>query len=96
MTIAQAKKFYEQDQKKYDISKNKELLTWLKNAIENGYHTFTDIECLQELIDTIVYWYEIKYPEREMEFYEGTKYTNFENIRTLSKEMNLKQLTDCI
>lgn len=92
MTIAQAKKFYEQDQKKYDISKNKELLTWLKNAIENGYHTFTDIECLQELIDTIVYWYEIKYPEREMEFYEGTKYTNFENIRTLSKEMNLKQL----
>ena len=43
MTIAQAQRFYEQDTKKYDISKNTELLTWLKEAIKNGYHSFIDI-----------------------------------------------------
>lgn len=87
-----SERFYEQDKKKYDISKNKELLTWLKRAIKKGYHAFIDIENLQELIDTIVYWYEMKYPEREMEFYEGTRYFNFENMETLSKVMDIKQL----
>ena len=81
MTIAQAKRFYEQDTKKYDITKNKELLTWLKTSIKNGYHSFVDIECLQELIDNIVYWYEMKYPEREMELYEGTIDIRFENMK---------------
>lgn len=92
MTIAQAQRFYEQDSKKYEVSKNKELLTWLKDAIKNGYHSFIDIEYLQELIDNIVYWYEMKYPEREMEFYEGTRYFNFEDMETLSKVMDIRQL----
>jgi len=92
MTIAQAQRFYEQDLKKYEISKNKELLNWLKDAVKNGYHSFIGIEYLQELIDNIVYWYEIKYPEREMEFYEGTRDLNFENIKSLSKVMNIEQL----
>lgn len=92
MTIAQAQRFYEQDTKKYDVSKNKELLTWLRDSIKNGYHSFSDIDCLQELIDTIVNWYEMKYPEREMEFYEGTRYFNFEDMKTLSKVMDIRQL----
>ena len=92
MTITQSERFYEQNRKKYDISKNKELLTWLKRAIKNGYHAFIDIENLQELIDNIVYWYEMKYPEREMEFYEGTRYFNSENMETLSNVMDIKQL----
>lgn len=92
MTIAQAERFYKQDTKKYDISKNKELLTWLKEAIKNGYHSFIDIEYLQELIDNIVYWYEMKYPERELELSEGTIYYDFEDIEDLSKVMDLKQL----
>lgn len=73
MTIAQAKRFWKQDAKKYNISKNKEFLIWLKEKIKNGYHSFIDIKQLQELIDNIVSWYEMKYPEREMEFYEGNK-----------------------
>lgn len=92
MTIAEAERFYKQDTQKYDISKNKELLTWLKEAIKNGYHSFIDIECLQELIDNIVYWYEMKYPERELELSEGTIYYDFEDIDKLSKVMDLKQL----
>lgn len=92
MTIAQAERFYEQDSKKYDIKEYKELLTWLKDAIKNGYHLFIDIESLQELIDNIVYWYEMKYPERELEFFEGIRDINFENIKNLSKVMDINQL----
>lgn len=92
MTIAQAKRFWKQDAKKYNISKNKEFLIWLKEKIKNGYHSFIDIKQLQELIDNIVSWYEMKYPEREMEFYEGTRYFNFENMQTLSEMMDIKQL----
>lgn len=54
MTIAQAKRFWKQDAKKYNISKNKEFLIWLKEKIKNGYHSFIDIKQLQELIDNIV------------------------------------------
>lgn len=92
MTIAQAERFYEQDSKKYEVLKNKELLSWLKNSVKNGYHPFIDIEGLQELVDDITNWYEIKYPEREMKFYGGIGYFDFENMKSLSKLMNIKQL----
>lgn len=92
MTIAQAERFYEQDSKKYEVLKNKELLSWLKNSVKNGYYPFIDIEGLQKLVDDITNWYEIKYPEREMKFYEGIGYFDFENMKSLSKLMNIKQL----
>lgn len=92
MTIAEAERFYKQDKKQYNISNNKDLLMWLKKVIKNGYQPFIDIENLQGLIDNIVNWYEMKYPEREMEFYEGTRYFDFENIKVLSKVMDIKQL----
>lgn len=92
MTTAQVERFYKQDIKKYDISKNKELLIWLKEAIRNGYHPFIEIEYLQELIDNIVYWYEMKYPERELASSEGVLHYDFEDIENLSKVMDLKQL----
>lgn len=92
MTIAQAKSFYAQDKKKYDVLKNKELLTWLNNAIKNGYHSFTNIEDLQSLIDNIVCWYEIKYPDREMALGRGISRVDFENIESLSNVMTLRQL----
>lgn len=92
MTIAQAERFYEQDTKDYEIEKNKDFLTWLKTSIKNGYHSFIKIEELQELIDNIVNWYEIKYPERELEYFEGTRHMNFQDIRRISNVMNIEQL----
>lgn len=92
MTIAQAERFYEQDSKKYEVLKNKELLSWFKDSVKKGYHPFIDIEGLQKLVDDITNWYEIKYPEREMKFYEGIGYFDFENMKSLSKLMNIKQL----
>lgn len=92
MTIAEARNFYKQDEKKYDIENNKDLLKWLKDSIDSGYHYFTDIEDLQQLVNNIANWYEIKYPERELEFYDGIRYFDFQNVLPLSKYMNIEQL----
>ena len=92
MTIAQAERFYEQDTKDYEIEKNKDFLTWLKISIKSGYHCFIKGEELQELIDNIVNWYEIKYPERELEYFEGARNTNFQDIRRISDVMDIRQL----
>lgn len=92
MTIAQAERFYEQDSKKYEVLKNKELLSWFKDSVKNGYHPFIDIESLQGIVDNITNWYEIKYPEREMKFYEGIRFFDFDNMKSLSKVMDIKQL----
>ena len=92
MTIAQAERFYGQDTKDYEIEKNKDFLTWLKTSIKDGYHCFIETEELQELIDSIVNWYEIKYPERELEYFEGTRHMNFQDIRRISDVMDVRQL----
>lgn len=92
MTIAQAERFYGQDTKDYEIEKNKDFLIWLKTSIKDGYHCFIETEELQELIDSIVNWYEIKYPERELEYFEGTRHMNFQDIRRISAVMDVRQL----
>ena len=92
MTIAQAERFYEQDTKDYEIEKNKDFLTWLKTSIKDGYQCFIKTEELQELIDSIVNWYEIKYPERELEYFEGTRHMNFQDIKKISDVMDIRQL----
>ena len=92
MTFAQAERFYGQDTKDYEIEKNKDFLTWLKTSIKEGYHCFIKTEELQELIDSIVNWYEIKYPERELEYFEGTRHMDFQDIRRISDVMDIRQL----
>ena len=92
MTIAQAERFYGQDTKDYEIEKNKDFLTWLKTSIKDGYNCFIKTEELQDLIDSIVNWYEIKYPERELEYFEGISYMDFQDIRRISDVMDIRQL----
>ena len=92
MTIAQAGRFYEQDTKDYEIENTKDFLTWFKTSIDDGYHCFIKIEELQELINNIVNWYEIKYPEKELEYFEGVRYMNFQDIRRISDVMDIRQL----
>lgn len=92
MTIAEAKRFYKQNENLYKISKNKSFLNWLRDAIENGYHCYIAIDDLQELIDNIVSWYEIKYPNREFEAENGVIHTDFSNITNIAEHMDIKQL----
>ncbi|MBE6153118.1 MAG: hypothetical protein E7166_02665 [Firmicutes bacterium] len=92
MTIAEAKNFYNQDKKEYIIKSNKEFLKWFNSKIKNGYYAYTKISELQNTVDMITSWYEFKYPERELERYEGVFYPAFEQIKPLSKNMDFNQL----
>ena len=92
MTIAEAERFYEQDTKKYEIEKNKDFLNWYKDIISKGYHPFMKTNELQQLIDNIVNWYELKYPEKELEYFEGISHTKFKDIKSISNVMTLRQL----
>lgn len=92
MTIAQTEKFYEQDTKSYEIEQNKDFLAWLTTSINNGYHRFIKLKELQEFIDNIANWYEIKYPERELEYFEGIRSMDFPDIKRISNEMDIRQL----
>lgn len=94
MTLEELRRFYEQDKEEYIIAKNKEFLNWLMGAIDNSYLPSISINSLQELIDNIASWYEIKYPEREMEL-SRNRDIDFERINSLndlSKVMNIRQL----
>jgi hypothetical protein len=92
MLFAHFDKFYEQDTKEYEIKNNKDFLNLLKYMIDNGYHSPINIGEMQELINNIANWYEIKYPERELEHFEGTRYMNFQDIKRISNVMNIRQL----
>ena len=71
------------DTHKYDLKTNKDLISWLIKSLENGYNFNLSIEELQDLIDELVIWYEIKYPN-----------TGIDNdfIETLNMEKLLKHL----
>ena len=92
MTIAEAQRFYNQDEHLYELAKNKAFLSWLKDRINHGYHCYLEIDELQELINNITTWYAIKYPERELEFYEGVRHMDFLDIKKISNVMDIRQL----
>lgn len=92
MTLGEAERFYQYDKQKYIIEKNKDLLTWLKKSVKAGYRLYMNISDLQKFIDDIVCWYEIKYPNRELEISQGVTDSRFESIERLSKYMSMEQL----
>lgn len=84
--------FYEIDSHQYDIAQNKILQKWLTDKTKEGYNPIINIDDMQHFIDDIVNWYEIKYPERELEFYEGIQYSDLKTVEPLSKNMNIEEL----
>ena len=92
MVIEEAERFYKQDNKEYEIGKNKAFLSWYKEIIKDGYDSYIDIDELQGLISKITNWYETKYPEREFDYFDGIKDMDFLDIRSMSKSMNMRQL----
>ena len=78
----------------YNLKNNKEFLNWLNSKIKNGYDNFIDIDQIQELIDKITYWYEIKYPDNRKKWIYRINY--FEDVNKLSKKMSVRQFLNRI
>ena len=53
----------------------------LKNTIKGIYNSIEDVKELQELIDFLTIWYEIKYPEGKIKLSEGIKTLNLRILR---------------
>lgn len=92
MSIEQAQNFYNADKHKYQLNTNVELINWLKLKMDNGYYPYMDISELQNTIDTVVSWYEFKYPNYEFENYNIISEPGKNNSLTLSKNMDIQKL----
>lgn len=92
MTKEELKNFYSEDERLYDLNENKKFLYMFNHLIDEGYDLFIGIDEMQDMIDTIAAWYEIKFPEREFDFYDGKMTTDFSKFKELSDVMDIKQL----
>lgn len=79
--------FYKHDEKKYILDEK----SLFKIFEQFNYETYMTIDDLQSLIDKIALWYEIKYPEREFDYYDGLKGMSIPDME-LSSVMDTEQL----
>lgn len=92
MTKNELKNFYGEDKKLYDLKENKKFLYMFNHLIDEGYELFIGVDEMQDMIDRISAWYEIKFPEREFDFYDGKLTNDFGKFKELSDVMDFKQL----
>lgn len=92
MTKEELKNFYSEDEKLYDLNENKKFLYMFNHLIDEGYELFIGIDEMQDMIDRLAAWYEIKFPEREFDFYDGKMTSDFSKFKELSDVMDIKQL----
>ena len=92
MTKDELKNFYNNDLKKYDLKENTYFKVMFNRLLEEGYNLFIGLDEMQDLIDRFTFWYEIKYPEREFDFYDGKIVQDFAFKKELSDLMDINQL----
>lgn len=83
--------FRKQDEKLYILKKNKQFLKKLKRFVKNGiYEPNLSIDEMQNLINYIANWYEIKYPDMEL---NNESYKNEDlNVESIAQYMSVNQL----
>ncbi len=92
MTKEKLKNFYNNDLKKYDLKENTYFKVMFNRLLDEEYDLFIGLDEMQDLIDRLFTWYEIKYPEREFDFYDGKIVQDFAFKKELSDLMDINQL----
>ncbi len=92
MNFDDLSRFYKEDKKEYNLSKNLGFLKWYYKKIKNGYQAYMSVSMLQAFIDKLNVWYEFKYPERKLISEEGFNEKDFNDLVDISKELDNKQL----
>lgn len=64
MTISEAENFYKQDEHKYIIKENDEILNFIKEKKKQRISIWTTIEEMQDMINKITSFFEFKYPDK--------------------------------
>ena len=87
----------EKDNKEYNLAENEKIQAWLELKEKMGYIPEITMEELQDLMDKLVFWYELKYPN----FMLDDSYLACNNppnpkmkkqVETLSEHMTFDQL----
>lgn len=92
MVLEEKEKFYNADRKLYLVGENGEFLDWYYSNMKYGYVPATSLEEIQDLIDTIVIWFEFKYPSKYFGVRKSRLDAALENPDDLSKFMDIAQL----
>lgn len=66
MDINATKNFYKGDKKQYIIKNNKDFISYIYDIVHRGYKPIASLDDYQNLINNIVNWYEIKYPNVQL------------------------------
>lgn len=62
MTGTQINNFYKQDQRKYILNENIDILNYIKKIKKENIYFILDIEQMQHMMSDIVLFFEFKYP----------------------------------
>ena len=91
MTIKEANDFYYNGDI-YLQNRVKDLFNWLESSIKDGYETELGLVDFKNLINKIVNWYEIKYPEREYSAKKGTTFVGLNEVESLADYLSVDEL----
>jgi hypothetical protein len=89
MNIIETRKFYEANQKIYDLSNDKHFLKWYKKELKKGYYPYLNPNQLQRLADKIINWYEIKYPNKTLDL--SSVDVRFETLNSIKEYFTWEQ-----
>ena len=76
----------------YELSQNQVFLNWLYVLAKNGYQNKLTVEEMQGIINGIVAWYELKYPNNYFDYY--FQKTNVYHL-TNNNARNIDDLMQC-
>lgn len=95
MTIYEAENFYNQDEQNYILNQNKKIINFIDDKKNDGIHLDLNIEQLQQLIDSIVIFFEFKYPNsflHDLRYQSNDENERFKTCQTISNQLDISQL----
>lgn len=92
MNAIQTDKFYKDNKYEYEIKNNMDYVIWFINTFKDGNNSYCDLNSQQRLIDTIVNWYEFKFPNRKLLEEFGVIDPQFKDFDSIGNKMDIDQL----
>lgn len=94
MTGLEIDNFYKLDDKRYILEENKEFLKWYRDMLKNEFHPILDLKQMQKLINSIVLFFEFKYPDSMLcdTMYSVSLGNEFMKCRDISEKLGMEQL----
>lgn len=96
MTGFEMDNFYQLDKKEYILENNLEFMKWYSCFVKEGFQSILNLEQMQNLIEEIANFFEIKYPNRMLEkIIYGVNIRlddSFKDVFMISKLFDINQL----